>query len=480
MSSGDYTVGWICALPTEMAAAVGMLDERHDSLAQQPPHDDNIYTLGSIGQHNVAIACLPAGGTGTNSAAIVGTRMLSTFVSMRFGLMVGIGGGVPSEEKDIRLGDIVVSKPDGPFGGVVQYDFGKTLAGGRFERGGSLNKPPGVLLNAVSSLQAKHMINEPDFPKYLSQAISKNPKLRNKFEYQDFENDILFEAEYNHEGNGTCKNCDTSRSKSRYPRETTDPEIHYGLIASGNQVMRDGVTREKLRKEMNMLCFEMEAAGLADNFPCLVIRGICDYSDTHKNKRWQPYAALTAAAYAKELLYVIPHSGVVATGPIIQRINETIHNSGEASQRQAPPQTPNSKDQKEPAAVEPVTPERALADSQATKLLLQNGFNIDQGGSKTDALLWAAKNGHVAAVHLLLDKGANVNIRDHKAGGMTPLHLAALRGHEAVVRLLLEKGADPTARNAKGTTAEEVARSLRKTTVADLLQIATKSQYYSA
>jgi hypothetical protein len=66
--------------------------------------------------------------------------------------------------------------------------------------------------------------------------------------------------------------------------------------------MRDGVTREKLRKELNILCFEMEAAGLMDNFPCLVVRGISDYADTHKNKQWQDYAAATAAAYAKELL----------------------------------------------------------------------------------------------------------------------------------------------------------------------------------
>lgn len=74
--------------------------------------------------------------------------------------------------------------------------------------------------------------------------------------------------------------------------------------------MRDGVTRERLRTELNVLCFEMEAAGLMDNFPCLVIRGICDYADTHKNKRWQPYAAAVAAAYAKELLCIIPGNPV--------------------------------------------------------------------------------------------------------------------------------------------------------------------------
>jgi hypothetical protein len=50
----------------------------------------------------------------------------------------------------------------------------------------------------------------------------------------------------------------------------------------------------------------MEAAGLMDNFPCLVIRGIHNYADSHKNERWQPYAAATAAAYAKELLSIIP------------------------------------------------------------------------------------------------------------------------------------------------------------------------------
>ena len=59
-----------------------------------------------------------------------------------------------------------------------------------------------------------------------------------------------------------------------------------------------------------MLCFEMEAAGLMNNFPCLVVRGICDYADSHKNKQWQPYAAATAAAYAKELLSVIPSAEV--------------------------------------------------------------------------------------------------------------------------------------------------------------------------
>src|SRR5271156_906912 len=152
---GDYTVGWICALPSEMAAAMAMLDERHNPL-QQNSRDHNTYTLGRIGRHNVVLACLPSGVMGTLSAARVANQMLQTFEGIRFGLMVGIGGGVPSEENDIRLGDIVVSKPTGASGGVIQYDFGKTIQESRFIRTGLLNRPPDVLLAALASLQAKH------------------------------------------------------------------------------------------------------------------------------------------------------------------------------------------------------------------------------------------------------------------------------------------------------------------------------------
>jgi hypothetical protein len=105
---------------------------------------------------------------------------------------------------------------------------------------------------------------------------------------------------------GTRDNCSSSRLVRRYPRAGDDPAIHYGLIASANQVMKYAGTRDKLAHELGIMCFEMEAGGLMDNFPCLVIRGICDYADSHKNKQWQGYAAATAAAYAKELLSFIP------------------------------------------------------------------------------------------------------------------------------------------------------------------------------
>lgn len=182
MKPQDYTVGWICASPTERAAAVAMLDEHHRDLLQVS-QDTNNYTLGWIGRQNVAIACLPSGVTGITSAAIVASHIRYTFPSIIFGMMVGVGGGAPSLENDIRLGDVVISKPAETSGGVIQYDFGKTIHEGQFVRTGSLNRRPNVLLNAVSRLQARHEMEEAELPKHLSQMLMKYPKMQKTSTY---------------------------------------------------------------------------------------------------------------------------------------------------------------------------------------------------------------------------------------------------------------------------------------------------------
>jgi nucleoside phosphorylase len=131
------------------------------------------------------------------------------------------------------------------------------------------------------------------------------------FTYQGTEHDNLYKSSYSHVGGEeTCDRCEIRQTLKRPPRTTLDPQIHYGNIASGNEVMKDGMTRDRIAKDEGVICFEMEAAGLMDSFPCLVIRGICDYADSHKNKRWQPYAAATAAAYAKEILGFVKKQGV--------------------------------------------------------------------------------------------------------------------------------------------------------------------------
>ncbi|KAH8435052.1 uncharacterized protein LDX57_012681 [Aspergillus melleus] len=325
----DYTVGWICALPKELTAARAMLDNIHPDL-HVPPGDYNTYCLGSIGTHNIAIACLPLGEIGTNSAATVASRMLVTFRSIRFGLMVGIGGGVPGKRHEIQLGDVVVSMPTGQHGGVVQWDFGKSVgAGGGFERTGSLNRPPQVLMAALSKLISNHDLEGSKTGTYLADMMARYPPMT-KYALQPDMTDVLFPAECSHvDDNETCEECDHGKALIRIPRSA--PAVHYGLIASGNQVIKDGTKRDKISRDLGgVLCFEMEAAGLQNQFQCLVIRGICDYADSHKNKVWQEYAAVAAAAFAKELVMIIPAHEVANTRTLKVVISETVRTSMQA------------------------------------------------------------------------------------------------------------------------------------------------------
>ncbi|EUC28663.1 hypothetical protein COCCADRAFT_42621, partial [Bipolaris zeicola 26-R-13] len=313
----DYTVGWVCAIPVELAAALEMLDEEHAAL-DQDPHDENIYSLGSVAGHNVVIVCLPVGRIGNNPAAAVATQMKAAFKGIRFGLMVGIGGGMPSAEADIRLGDVVVSKPGKTFGGVVQYDSGKATPNG-FERTGSLNSPPHILLAALGSVQANKIRGRSKVAEYTAK-LNHVPE----FQREKAGADILFKATYDHEGGPTCDNCKKERQEVRKARNSDDEVvIHYGTIASGNQVMKNAVERDSVSAKLGgVLCFEMEAAGLVNNFPCLVIRGISDYADSHKNDQWQACAAAAAAAYGKEVLSVIPPANVARACTVEETVQD--------------------------------------------------------------------------------------------------------------------------------------------------------------
>jgi nucleoside phosphorylase len=260
LTYNDYIVGWVCALPKEQTAATAMLDQEHADLPK-PPNDHNTYTLGRVGSHNVVIACLPKGEVGNNASATVATRMTSTFPSIKFGLMVGIGGGVPPI---VRLGDVVVSTPADGFGGVVQWDFGKKAEqGDTFKKTGALNSPPSALRTVLTKLETKHAMRGSMIPQYLEDLKTNWPRLAVKYTRSESLEDILFRVDYNHvkgkdmggggfpdnvgedgykddkdeeEEEKSCTICDRTQVVKRQPR---DMLVHYGLIASGNQVIKD-------------------------------------------------------------------------------------------------------------------------------------------------------------------------------------------------------------------------------------------------
>ncbi|KAL2823955.1 hypothetical protein BJY01DRAFT_241738 [Aspergillus pseudoustus] len=162
-----------------------------------------------------------------------------------FRLIVGIGR------------DIVVSKPGKQHSGVIQYTYGKRIPGG-FKQTGTLNKLPPILLAHIESFASsatKHSTN------------------------------YLFYSSYYHASkDNNYKKCNKQQLVPQNPRDTRAPHIHYRLIASADQVMKDSNTRDRLAQKHGILCFKMEAAGLMDKLPALIIRGICNYSDSHKQK----------------------------------------------------------------------------------------------------------------------------------------------------------------------------------------------------
>lgn len=313
----DYTVAWICPLEVEQIAALEMLEEEHHRLPQ-PANDHNVYNLGSINGHNVVVAGLHT--TGNCSAATVVAQMRGTFPQLRFGLLVGIGGGVPAstDAGPIRLGHIVVSKPVGQHSGAVQYDHGKAEAG-TFIRIGFLAPPPNVLLNAARESEVRRRRSSEDpLVTHLRRIDTSKRGLRN-YNRPSSDQDHLYEPSYVYvDREKSCKKCgceagervdrstDDSDDENIYEEDDNWLTVHRGTIASGELVMRDGQQRDTLAQSDKILCFEMEAAGALNDFPCLVVRGISDYSDSHKNDKWHGYAAAVAAAYARELFYHMP------------------------------------------------------------------------------------------------------------------------------------------------------------------------------
>lgn len=306
----DYVVGWICPMRVEYTAALLMLDEEHEILGQDVA-DENIYTLGSINGHNVALATLPK--TGNSPTARVMTNMSRTFQALRFYLLVGIGGGIPVRTDDgpVRLGDVVVSE------GVIQHDRGNFEASG-FKLKGTLAPPPQVLLAATNTLLAKRDLTDDDpLLEHLSR-IDTNKRRLKRYRFPGRKRDHVYEPSYTHLVKGaTCDEakCDPTKRILRGPSDETldsqvveqpDITIHQGTILSGEIVMKNGAQRDAIAKPLDAICYECEAAGAMSSVPCLVVRGISDYADSHKNDDWHGFGSAVAAAYARQLFFHLP------------------------------------------------------------------------------------------------------------------------------------------------------------------------------
>lgn len=306
-SREDYTVGIICRLPVEAAAAKATLDSIHASLitTNQASEGNNNFILGDLQGHNVVVV-YPKD-FGNSSLADVTAQLHASYPSVRFNLMVGIAGGVPDTKDDVRLGDVVVSKSAAGWLGVLECD----MTGERVEDQNAmsipLDQPTLLLLTALGKAETAALFEESRMPRYVSEIVRKDPAA---FARPHPEQDILFDASYNHptdhpEERG-CDHCDPHRIRPRLPRKAQDPVVHYGAIARAQHLARNGTGRDHLARRHDILCFEKAPIGPRGDTQYLVIRGISDYADSHGSEIWQAWAAATAAAYAREILSFVP------------------------------------------------------------------------------------------------------------------------------------------------------------------------------
>jgi len=302
----QYRLAIVTALPKEFAAAQIMLDQ-HDDITV--PGDSVRYTVGSIGPHPVVVTLLPK--MGNNLASSVSSNLLRSFPGVGDILMVGIAGGIPdpsNAENHVRLGDIVISMD----AGVVQFDFGKleqVIQEGEtprehFTLRASDPPPSARLQQAVRFLEARRIHKERPWERHILRSTALENLVR-----PPNAKDVLYDSR------DPGRTIPHPRDAMRVARQ---PKLHYGVIGSSNMLLKEPQLRDRLRDEYQVRAIEMEGSGIASatwmsgNAGYLLIRGICDYCDSHKNDLWQGYAAVVAAAYARALIESIP---VDATRP---------------------------------------------------------------------------------------------------------------------------------------------------------------------
>ena len=301
-----YTAAWIAPLEVEAQAALHMMDHLHHGRFPVSRGNDYVFHAGDIFGHNIIVATLPAGQEyGTGSAAALASQVKKFFPNLWFGLLVGVAAGLPSLSRDIRLGDVLVALPEGESAGLIAYELGKETTEAGFQplrQGHVLATTETVIRSAIGSIKLRAPKDAPLFLPYY-EAMKEEEHAAGTFVDPGQEHDKLFVTR----DDGLERVADRPlRPVSRRTR------VWYGPIGSGEKLMKNARKRDELRDRYDLIGLEMEAAGVMNRIPVGVIRGVCDYGDTHKNKEWQPYAAAMAAAYAKAVLAEIPAKPISA------------------------------------------------------------------------------------------------------------------------------------------------------------------------
>lgn len=321
---GGFELAILCALPLEADAVIASFDTvwgKEGIEYGKAPGDLNAYTTGVIGKSNVVLAHLSR--MGKVSATEVAANLNVSFQNIKLAIVVGICGGIPVTKsgQEIFLGDVVISKS------IVQYDYGKQYPHEFHTLDQSIGQTSIELQTLIAKLQTG--VHHDQLQERTRNSLLEIQQKLKTAEYPSESSDTLFDPTYHHmhrdasvchicdpqtvnicpqATTSSCQDlcCETNHIIRTRPRQNQDthslPAILFGKIASGDRVIKSGTHRDLLAKQHDVIAFEMESAGVWSYFPSLVIKGVSDYADSHKNKAYQPYAAATAAACTKAFL----------------------------------------------------------------------------------------------------------------------------------------------------------------------------------
>ncbi|KAK4170033.1 hypothetical protein QBC43DRAFT_225815 [Cladorrhinum sp. PSN259] len=345
-SRHDFEVAIICALEREADAVLLQFDCFWDEYGDpygKAYRDPNEYRTGRVGRDDVVLLVLSGMGKARSASAV--SALLSSYTGIRLALVVGICGGVPTpnphdDDDDLVLGDVVVSNA------ITQFDFGRMYPNGFQVKNaiqdslGKAERDVQALLGSLGTSQGRERLEKrtAEFLEALQEAAMKRGKRSTIYNYPGTAKDRLYAPTYLHKHrSGAACRCDETivcddaagtsccvagcddkqlllrqRIRLKEALEKTDirlaqrPTVHIGAIASGDTVMKSAEDRDSIARQLKVIAFEMEGAGIWDapHMSCLVIKSVCDYADSHKNKEWQNFAGATAASAMKALLSV--------------------------------------------------------------------------------------------------------------------------------------------------------------------------------
>ncbi|RAK91133.1 purine and uridine phosphorylase [Aspergillus costaricaensis CBS 115574] len=291
-SRSDFEIAIICALTVEQDAVHALFDHYWDDNGPaygKHPCDPNAYSCGAIGRHNVVLVHMP--GMGKATAAAVAAHCRVSFPNLKLALVVGVCGALPfmNTDQEIILGDVIIGD------GIIQYDFGRQYPDQFVRRNtllDSLGRPSPEIRAHLAKLKSRRGLASLHHAMCAHlRFLQSHPQFNGDYHYPGAGQDVLYKPESN-----------IVVSRRRLEQPSPKPHVHFGAIASGDTLMRSGMRRDNIATKEGIIAFEMEGAGISDNIPHVIIKGVSDYADSHKTKAWQPYAAGTAAACMKAFL----------------------------------------------------------------------------------------------------------------------------------------------------------------------------------